>query len=238
MEREILTSALAHGPECLEVEQIGRYVDGALPPREEQAARAHIEQCATCQGEIALLHAFADTRVTDEESSAVRAIVAELQRRPSPIVAPRVVESRASRWFSFGMARALMSATAALLVVAGSYYVFTSHAPRLPSEIESGREVTRSLTITLREPVGDQNGAPAKLEWQAVSGATRYHVRVMEVDRSELWSADVAGTAVDLPPSVRAQIVPAKTLLWDVTAYGASTTPIATSDVERFRLVP
>jgi hypothetical protein len=27
--------------------------------------------------------------------------------------------------------------------------------------------------------------------------------------------------------------------LWDVTAYGASTTtPIATSDVERFRLVP
>jgi hypothetical protein len=61
----------------------------------------------------------------------------------------------------------------------------------------------------------------------------------MEVDRSELWSVDVARTAVNLPATVREHIVPAKTLLWDVTAYGASTTtPIATSDVERFRLVP
>jgi putative zinc finger protein len=238
MEREILTRALAHGPECPAIEEIGRYVDGALTARDQQVARAHIEKCAACQGEIALLQSFADARVTDEESSAVRAIVAELQRRPSPIVAPHVVESRASRWISFGMLRATMTATAALLVVAGSYYVFTSQPPRLPRDIDSGREVTRSLTVTLREPVGDKTNVPAQLQWEAVSGATRYHVRVMEVDRSELWSVDVAASAVDLPATVRTQIVPAKTLLWDVTAYDVSNTPIATSNVERFRLVP
>jgi len=37
---------------------------------------------------------------------------------------------------------------------------------------------------------------------------------------------------------VRARIVPAKTLLWQVTAYGASNAPLAESDVARFRLTP
>jgi hypothetical protein len=58
----------------------------------------------------------------------------------------------------------------------------------------------------------------------------------MEVDRRELWSTETAATDVDLPESVRALIVPAKTLQWQVTAYDASNSPIAESSLERFRL--
>ena len=42
---------------------------------------------------------------------------------------------------------------------------------------------------------------------------------------------------IDLPAGVQARIVSAKTLVWQVTAYGNSNTPIAESDLERFRLM-
>ena len=78
---------------------------------------------------------------------------------------------------------------------------------------------------------------PARLQWQPVSGAARYRVRLSEVDRQEIWSSDTVDAAIDLPPDVRARIVPGKTLVWQVTAYGASNAPIAESSAERFRLV-
>jgi hypothetical protein len=78
--------------------------------------------------------------------------------------------------------------------------------------------------------------APQRLEWRPVSGAVRYRVRLMEVDRRELWSIDTAGTAADLPEPIRALAVPAKTLLWQVTAYNAASAVIAESGQERFRL--
>jgi putative zinc finger protein len=239
MERKILSGALERGPECLDVEVIARYVDDALAPRERDAAKAHIDACPTCQAEITLIQAFADARVSDEESIAVREIVADLQRRPSAIVLPAREESRARRGLSFGMWRATLSAAAALLVaIVAGYYLLGSNAPRLPNDIDSGREVTRSLTVILRGPIGDQTTAPTRLEWQSVASAVRYRVRLMEVDRSELWSAETTKMSIDLPTAIRARIVPAKTLLWDVTAYGVTSEIVAASDVERFRLVP
>ena len=96
----------------------------------------------------------------------------------------------------------------------------------------------RSLSVGLRTPIGDQVEAPKRFEWQRVASAVRYHVSLMEVDRHQLWAIDTSNTAVMLPLAVRGQIVPAKTLLWQVKAFGAGDALVAESGVERFRLAP
>jgi len=238
MEHEILTGALRPGPDCVDVERLGRYVDGALVGDERAAVKAHVDGCLTCQTEISMLNAFASVRTNADEADAVRAIVAELQRRPSPIPRAAREESRASRIFPLGFARAIIASAALFAVAAGGAFLYRSHAPQLPADIDAGHDVTRSLSVTLRAPIGDLRTAPGRLEWQPVAGAVRYHVRVMEVDRTELWSSDAASASIDLPDAVRARIVPAKTLLWDVTAFGSSNATLAASDAQRFRLVP
>ena len=241
MEHEILTAALRPGPDCLPLEQLGRYADGALSAPEHRAAAAHIDACVTCQSELTLLRAFSTVPVHDDERAIVAAGVAELQRRESPVGPARDEQHPAAssqrRWMPSGLSRVALPAAAALLVVVGGYYVFKSQAPRLPPDVGPGVEATRSLKVPVRGPIGDQAVAPDRLEWLAVSGAVRYRVRLMEVDRHELWSIDTEATSSDLPASVRAQIVPGKTLVWQVTAYGPGTPPIAESDARRFRVV-
>jgi len=239
MERKILSDALKPGPDCLSIEYIGHYADGALPAAERVVASAHIEACANCQAELALLRAFAATTVRDDEAESVRAGVAALRRRESDILGSgRREASSLGQWGSVWLFRHAISLAAVLLLVVGGFYLLNPAPPRLPTNVSSGDEVTRSLTVAVRAPIGEQVDAPARLEWQPVTGAVRYRVRLMEVDRHELWSTDVAATSVDLPQDVRARIVPAKTLLWQVTAYGASNAPLAESDVARFRLTP
>ena len=97
---------------------------------------------------------------------------------------------------------------------------------------------TRSLSVAIQGPIGDQTAVPGRLQWHPVSGAARYHVRLSEVDRHEIWSSGTVDTAIDIPPTIRARIVPGKTLVWQVTAYSASNALIAESNAERFRLVP
>jgi hypothetical protein len=104
--------------------------------------------------------------------------------------------------------------------------------------VTTGDEVTRSLTVAVRGPVGDQVEAPRRFEWLAVDRAVRYRVRLMEVDRHEVWSTSTSAAGVDLPSPVRTSIAPAKTLLWDVTAYDASGATIAESGAQSFRLTP
>ena len=102
----------------------------------------------------------------------------------------------------------------------------------------TGDEVTRSLAVTVRGPVGDQVESPQRFEWLAVDGAVRYRVRLMEVDRRELWSTSTSALAVDLPPPIRTSIAPGRTLLWDVTAYDAAGAAIAESGTQSFKVVP
>ena len=99
-------------------------------------------------------------------------------------------------------------------------------------------DVTRSRSIAVRGPVGDLRESPRRFEWVEVDRASRYRVRLMEVDRREVWSAATAAAGIDLPPQVRALSVPSKTLIWDVTAYDSSGLAIAESGSQAFRLTP
>ena len=234
MEDEVLRAALAPTGECLAVEQLGRYADGALGADEQSAADRHLRGCLTCQAELALLHAVTSSSVRDSEAEMVRNGVGAWSRC-DPRVAQRITAPLVS-------CQRFPRAVAAVLLVgiaAGSFFMLrTRNAPDLPSRVTTGDEVTRSLAVTVSGPVGDQTELPQRFEWVAVEGAVRYRVRLMEVDRRELWSTSTASLAVDLPPPIRTSIVPGRTLLWDVTAYDAAGAAIAESGTQSFKVVP
>jgi hypothetical protein len=240
MDREILKAALAPGPDCLPLEQLGRYADAALGRDEHTMAAAHIGRCANCQAELALLKAFTSGTVRPDEVEIVREGVAHLQRRAPEIArTPPVPESPRPRWLSYNWLRVAGFAAAVLLVVvAGRFYLDNATAPALPASVNTADDVTRSQTITVRSPVGELREPPRRFEWIPIAGASTYRARLMEVDRREVWSASTAATGIDLPPEVRALSVPAKTLVWDVTAYDASGGAIAESGAQAFRLAP
>ena len=238
MEEHSLTNALRPGPECPSIERLGRYADGALTPEERRHEESHIGTCANCQAELALLHAFARPAARDDEPEVVRWGVEQLRRRETELFDhSRLHGSSIRRWLSAGSLRPALALAIVLLAIVGGYYLTNPAVPRLPTDIGSSPETTRSLTVAVRAPIGDQTAVPDRLEWQPVSGAARYHVRLSEVDRREIWSGDTMDTAVDLPLDVRARIVPGKTLVWEVIAYSASNAPMAESNAERFRLV-
>jgi anti-sigma factor RsiW len=237
MERKVLTGALKPSSDCLSIEQLGRYADGALSFADREAAAAHVDGCANCQAELALLHSFTSALIRDDEQAVVKSGVETLRRRESEIFGRRPRETeKPSPFFAL---RAALSVAAVLLAVVGGYYLFIPRAPSLPADIRSsapGENVTRALAVAIVGPSGDQAAVPERFEWRGVDGAVRYHVLLMEVDRRELWSIDTTSTAVDVPANVRPQIVPGKTLLWQVTAIGAANAPIAQSEMMRFRV--
>src|SRR5437763_521538 len=70
MEKELLHGALKPGPDCVPIDELGRYADGALAPQERASVAAHVEACANCQAELALLRAFTGATVRDGERNA------------------------------------------------------------------------------------------------------------------------------------------------------------------------
>jgi hypothetical protein len=238
MERKVLTAALAPGAGCLSMEELGRYADGTLGTPEQAAAATHVRSCLNCQAELALRQAVTSGSVRPGEADVVREGVARLEQRATEIFGAGGVETSSRRpWLRLGMLPVLAMAAAAL-VVAGGLYLRMGKAPELPRRVASGDEVTRSLAVAVRGPVGDQTQAPRRLEWLAVDRAVRYRVRLMEVDRREVWSADTAALEVDLPSSARASFAPGRRLLWEVTAYDGAGAAIAQSGPQSFRLVP
>ena len=238
-EDRILRAALRPTDACLPVEQLGRYADGALAVPERTAAEQHIRTCLSCQAELALLREMTTISVRSDEAALVRDAAVDRDQRSVETAADRAAASSPS-WRRFGTFRVGAAAAVALIgIVAGSSYLFQSRqAPVLPSEVTTGDDATRSLSIRLRGPVGEQQEAPQRFEWLGVDRAVSYHVRLMTVDRQELWSMSTSALAVDLPSAVQASIAPGRTLLWDVTAYGARGEPVAESGTQSFRVVP
>ena len=237
MEREILRTALAPGAECLSIERLGSHADGTLGAEEEAAAAAHIRDCLNCQAELALLRAVMSSSVRPGEADIVRDGLARLESRTPAIAgAARGAASVRPVWLRAGRLVPVAAMAVVLLVAGGRYYMASRTAPALPPGVSTAGEATRSAAIAVRAPVGDLTEPPRRLDWLAVARAARYRVRLMEVDRREIWSADTPAAGADLPPAVQASIGPGRTLLWDVTAYDASGAAIADSGPQSFRI--
>jgi hypothetical protein len=234
---DVVRSALEPGVNCLPLGMLGRYADAALSPIEQAAAVRHLDACVACHVEHALLRAFTSGRITEEGSRPVRAIVRALRRRERLLFdacspSHTVLDDRPL----LSSCRITLALAVVLLAAASGHEFSTSSPPQLAARGSSSGGAPRSLAVELVAPRGDQAEVPRRLEWRPLHGAVRYCARLIEVDRHEVWSIETSATAVDLPEPVRALVLPAKTLVWHVTAYDLADAPIGESPPERFRL--
>jgi hypothetical protein len=99
-----------------------------------------------------------------------------------------------------------------------------------------GGDVYRTARVEITGPAGELAEAPTHLVWTAVPGAVQYEVRLSEVDGTELWRVTTSSPAVPVPSEVRARALPAKTLVWQVSARDAQGRTIAESGATGFRV--
>lgn len=235
---ELLAAALAAANDCPPLEHLERLLDERAPAPLKQ----HVSRCPRCQTELQMLRSFLSDDVAEHERAAVDAITTRLKARSSILLPSRipVVEERQSWWkriLAPGWLTPAAAALALVLVVAGvTIEMRRGRQPALDTAV-GGSEVLRSSAIAILSPIGDLAQKPAEIRWETAPNAARYRVRIMEVDRTELWSTETAVPRIDLPASAQAFIVPAKTLLTQVAAFDANGNKIAESEIVRFRLL-
>ena len=238
-DRPQLRSALGPGSDCPPIEQLESLLDSAadVPP----ALAHHAESCAYCRAELNLLRRFQSEDLDESEKEPVRLVTERLAARAEQIIPARpTVAAREPWWRTFWTSpwpSAAAIAMAGVLIVLAVGLQWRHSQPILHPPTGSNQEVLRSNLLSILSPVGDLRRAPQEVRWQAARGAAKYEVRLLEVDGSELWRAATAEDHIMLPSSVRLRIVPAKTLLCQVTAVDASGHVVAESSTVRFRLL-
>jgi hypothetical protein len=232
-ERRLLSRALAPGKDCLNVEQLEMCVRGEAAPELSQ----RLEACAHCQAELELLRAFLDGPRNPNEADAVREITRRLQTpRAIPAAAPRRWwrEFLQAQWFG----PAAMVAAGLLIVTAVGLEWGRRGAPQIYAPGRPEDNVLRSGSLSLFAPSGDLASPPSQIRWQAIDGAAKYEVRLLEVDHSEVWSDSTSAPQTNIPQPVQARMVPAKPFLVQVRAFNSGGRKLAESGVVRFRVLP
>jgi hypothetical protein len=237
-EQEALRNALGPGTDCPPIEDLER-LTSEQPPAPNVAR--HLESCSYCQTELQMLHAF-QSGETGPASKEVQRVTELLQARSKKILRqPGEAQAPVPWWKTAFTMRTMARASFAMAAVLVAAVVVIQFRPTkdrpLPDTTQSGQEVLRSGGFAVLSPVGDIQEHPGEIRWEKIPKAVNYRVRVLEVDASELWKAETAADHIDLPPAVRARIVPAKTLFCEVTAFDASGSKIGETGRVRFRLL-
>jgi hypothetical protein len=248
-ELDLLKSSLAATSNCFSIDDLGRYADAAGELAWRERGDAHIKTCVRCQTELSLLQQFRSQEVQPSESEAVAWIDQKVARHLDTILPhhqhvpdPEATAARGrgrKTFFASGIFRPA-AALAGLLIVASSGLYLWSHrlgsVPQMKTDLETTSDNYRSGNLSIVAPTGDIGRVPATLVWQPTPDAVRYEIRLMEVNRQVLWKASTGSVSVELPDDVRQQIVPAKTLFWEVEAFDKAGAKIASSGNQRFRV--
>ena len=217
--------ALAASPACLPLERLGEPLTAA-------DAR-HVAGCARCQTERELFAAYDADAASEGDAQSVEWITAQTKRRLADVrTGPAAAPSPAARRSRGVPSWALMAASLAIVVTGAALLVRSGDGP-VPA---ATTDVYRSSRVEITSPVGDVSAVPAELVWAPVPQAVRYEIRLSEVDGTELWRIDATSPAVSVPAEIRAFALPAKTLVWQVTAKGAGDVTLAESGAIGFRL--
>ena len=232
-EDRLLRSALGRTSECLSIEALEAM---------DAKAREHVGHCAYCQNELAMMVEFQEAAPRPEEAADVAWIQAELERRSAITPQSGPSESlwaRIRSWISGALPsrgwQTIAVAASLLFVVAGGMYLRQGNDGLRPPL--GGEPVWRSQGFAGVAPVGDVAAAPVDLQWEAVPGAVQYHVRVMEVDRTEIWQAESSGTRIVLPAEVRGQMTAGRSFLWTVAARNGAGSTIAETGLQTFHIL-
>jgi hypothetical protein len=247
-DRDRLKETLAPSRDCATLDELAALADASLPAPSRARVAVHVASCERCEVELALLKEFESASPRPEEDATVQWIVGRLRHRfreariAALVPVPGVDHGRERFWRRLRTARPVtglgFGLAAAMVLVAATLELRDGREPSVPDRIEQGGYVYRSDAVELGEPAGDLDARPAALRWEPVAGAASYSVEVMEVDRVQLWKADVATPTVALPDTVTARLVPGKPLLWRVFALDGAGKTIGTSQLQRFRVKP
>jgi hypothetical protein len=227
MEKD-LTSLLQPSAECSELAETITMLDGTRGQERQLNCQQHVAACAYCSSQLALFREFDSAEPRPEEKKIISEIVSQLRRDSPAASAPwwKRINWRPRVWIPGSLGIAAM----ALLLV----MMLTPRVDRFPSLTPSGDTVLRSVQVVPISPLGDVQLKPLTLRWQPVDHAASYRVRLLEVDRTELWSLTVAAAVAEIPASTRTKIVPAKKLLWEVTASDSAGQVLAQSGEQSF----
>jgi hypothetical protein len=241
---------LAPTEACATIEQLSGLSDALLAEPVRAHVSAHVTRCQRCQTELALLEKFEAAAVGPGEKAAASWITAQLELRFEEITGAGRASSQAGNerkpWWRrlFGLrllgsrpaSAAAFALAFAMLLIVFNLPIRTAREPVLSPDIGFTPPVFRSAALAVVAPTGDLEEAPTELQWQPAPGAATYSVRLMEVDRAELWKGESSEPSLSLPPAVRTRILPGKALLWMVEARDASGRTIAASEIQRFRV--
>src|SRR3954462_7255586 len=238
-EHWLLKDALSPAVTCVTLVELDGLGDGSLPEAAAKRVRGHLADCARCRPELALLHEFERASPRAAEAATVQWITTQLERRFAGAIAPPARKSEATvtpirRWLPRRPMQVGFAIAASLLVAAVGIGINKSRPPGF--EPPTGALVFRSGSLAVVSPAASLEAPPRDLRWQPWASASSYAVRVMEVDHEVLWSAETGQTAIALPDSVRAQVVPHKPLLWEVIARDSDGKALASSGIQKFQL--
>lgn len=253
-----LGAALRRSPRCATLEELGRLCGADHAGGGEARLAEHVAECVRCRTELALLKELEGAPPRPDEQADASWIAARLDGVLARVVG--AAPARATGGAATGdphrdvlavideaatqrrRAAALQPVAVALAFAAAMLLVVLDvsgrdvHPPALSAAAADGSSAFRSNAVTLLSPAGDLDAPAEELRWEGVPGAASYSVRVMEVDRAEVFRADAREPRLALPAAVRARLVPGKPLLWQVVATGASGSVVAASQLQRFRV--
>jgi len=225
--------AAAETKECLPLETLERMVDNTS--RDAKAA-AHLAGCAHCQTELAMLKNFELSTPSADEGAAVAWIAAQLERQQNaPVAQQKLI--RVPFWRTMFRVPYLAGAAAlaAVLIFGISLYHGNSDGPgRINPGLGNGQ--FRSGSIHLVSPIADQPSVPSEFRWDAVQGASSYQVELKDVAGITLATAKSSQNVLAVTPEMKAVMISAKPLKWQVTARDANGKEIANSNAEQFKV--
>jgi hypothetical protein len=231
-QRELLREALGPTPECPPLDVL------ASPHSVEM--KRHAEECPSCRAELALLHQFESSEARPDEAADLAWIASDLARR-SPVAA-RSPEffGRLRAWFEFlftpaGRGRLSLAVASLLLLVTAGLVMRPGGGVR--QGLTEEPTVWRSGQFAATSPVGDLDQPPSQLRWEAVPGAASYHVRLLEVDGTEIWSADSTSTSVGFPNNIAAKLTRGRAFQWDATSRDNAGRQLATTNLQTFHIL-
>ena len=198
----------------------------ALEPDERRLIEQHADDCPACAAERELARSFDRAVASDAPDPDVEWIVAKLDRAR---LAPARRRFRLDGRFA---------AAAALVLVALGGWLALREAPPPLAPPSAQPIVLRGAAVELFQPQGDVARTPEELRFGAVPGASRYRVKILEVDDALLWEQEVVDPPAALPDDVRARLGQAVVYRFQVEAFDARGARLAVSALAPFRIMP
>lgn len=234
---ELLARALARGPECPPLERLAELVHGEVAAAERAALEAHAATCPACAAELELARAFDPAAADAEEGAEIERVAASLAGGGA---GARVLAFPGRRERRAGAAGspAWMRWAAAALVLLGIGFAFQATRRSLPPDLIGpvDGDVVRGGELEAIAPLGEVAAVPTELAFEAVAGAARYRVELLDVAGKALWSAEVAIPPARLDEATRALLRPRASYGWRAVALAADGSELARTATIEFNL--